>query len=142
MAHLHVQVIANQVDKNDKLFPISVFNEEKDNIWNLLLASRNATPWFTGGDIIIKYGGQIYNIQLKTGQMLGPNQKRSRIGGKITTQKLLQLIEDLKNEINNGDKERIIQILYQELKTSGWVEPTNQIIGEIANSIIDDSILK
>jgi hypothetical protein len=57
MAHLHVQLIAQDSIDDQNLFATSVFREEKDNIFNLLYASKNNTSWVTGGDIIIKYAG-------------------------------------------------------------------------------------
>ena len=135
MAHLHVQLIANELNDEDKdLFVTSVFNEEKDNIFNLLYASKNNVSWMTGGDIIIKYNGQIYNIQLKTGQILN-GRRRSRIGGKLAVQELLKFIEDIKNDIKSKNVDEIIVKMYNELKTSGWVENTNYALQDIVNNL-------
>lgn len=135
MAHLHVQLIANELDDEDKeLFVTSVFNEEKDNIFNLLYASKNNISWITGGDIIIKYNGQIYNIQLKTGQSLN-GRRRSRIGGKLAAQELLKFIENIKNDIKSKNIDEIIVKMYNELKTSGWVENTNYALKDIVDNL-------
>ena len=134
MAHMHVQILARGIenDSDKNLFAASVFQEEGDAIYDLLLASKNSTAWYTGGDIIFKYGGQLYNIQLKTGLVDTSNkkQKRSRIGGKLATKNLLALIESLKVEIKNQDIDKIIDLLYNELKTSGYVEKTNEAISK------------
>lgn len=139
MAHLHVQVFDGKSVDNKNLFATSVFNEEKDNIFNLLYASKNSTSWITGGDIIIKYNNQIYNIQLKTGQMLQQGKRRSRIGDKISTAKFLTFIKELKAEIQNKNIEEIISKMYEELKTSGWVEDTNQAISNIVKKMINNN---
>lgn len=139
MAHLHVQTIAGKVqDVNKKLFSQSVFNEEKDNIFNLIYASRNNTSWITGGDVIVKYQGQIYNIQLKTGQI--STRRRSRIGGKLAVKDLLIFIEQIKTDLEVKDIDRIILKMYNELKTSGWVEITNDFINEVTDSLITDNL--
>ena len=139
MAHLHIQVLASEVD-DDNLFATSVFNEEKDNIFHLLYASKNNTSWITGGDIIIKYHDQIYNIQLKTGQTLQGSRRRSRIGGKLAVADLLAFIEALKISIKDSDIDLVINKMYNELKTSGWVENTNYFINQTADKITNLAI--
>lgn len=137
MAHMHVQLMASNISEDQKnLFATSVFNEEKDNIWNLLYASKNTTPWFTGGDIIFKYGDQLYNIQLKTGQETA-SKRRSRIGGKLATADLLKFIEQLKVEIKAQNVEEIIRLMYNELKTSGWVENVNHALSNEVNNLFN-----
>ena len=137
MAHLHIQIMAGKLSDADKpLFTSSVFQEEKDNIWKLLIASKNNTAWYTGGDIIFKYQGQIYNIQLKTGQSGLDKQRRSRIGGRLAVKNLLTLIEELIIEIKSQNIERIIQLMYDELKTSGYVEATNALLSDAVESLI------
>lgn len=140
MAHLHVQLIAAENVEQQNLFATSVFNEERDNIFNLLYASKNNTSWITGGDIIIKYGGQIYNIQLKTSQQILNDRRRSRIGGKLAVQDLLHFIEDIKLSIQTQNIEEIIQKMYNELQTSGWVENTSNIIDDVSNELIQSLI--
>ena len=136
MAHMHVQLMATELSGDQSnLFATSVFNEEKDNIWDLLYASKNTTSWITGGDIIFKYGDQLYNIQLKTGQETA-QKRRSRIGGKLATADLLNFIHQLKIEIKEQNIEQIIDLMYKELKTSGWVENINHAFAnEIENMI-------
>ena len=137
MAHMHVQLIAGENDVNNKeLFATSVFNEEKDNIFNLLYASTNKISWLTGGDIIIKYQNQIYNIQLKTGQKIGSGKRRSRIGGKLAVQDLLNFIEKLKLDIKTENVDGIIKNMYNELQTSGWIEFTNNNIDKTLDEIV------
>lgn len=136
LAHLHVQTFASQIDNDEKnIFATSVFKEEKDNIWKLLYDSKNNTPWFTGGDIVFKYQGQIYNIQLKTG--IANQKRRNRIGGRLAVKDLLNLITLLKNEIKQQNINNLIQILYDELKTSGYVELSNQAAYKFADQLVD-----
>ena len=142
LGHLHAQIFAADYESDNKnLFAVSVFNEEKENLWNLLYASKNNTPWYTGGDIIIKYGNELYNIQLKTGQST-LEKRRSRIGGDLATKQLLNLISELKDEIKNKDIEKLIQKLYFELKTSGWIEDTNLAVNNIANNLVKNNLTK
>lgn len=134
MAHMHVQIMAQGIedDAEKNLFAASVFQEEGNAIYDLLSASTNHTAWYTGGDIIFKYGNQLYNIQLKTG-LINTNdkkQKRSKVGSKLATKNLLALIENLKVEIKKQDIDKIIDLLYNELKTSGYVEMTNEAIAK------------
>lgn len=137
MAHLHAQILAAQIsDENIQFFTTSVFNEEKDNILQLLYNSKNTTAWYTGGDIILKFGGQIYNIQLKTGQQT--NTRRRRIGGKIAKISLINFINDIENDLKNVNIDEIIKKLYNELQTSGYIELTNKA----ANEVLDQCILK
>ena len=137
MAHLHAQILAAQIsDENIQLFTTSVFNEEKDNIFQLLYNSKNTTAWYTGGDIILKFGGQIYNIQLKTGQQT--NTRRRRIGGKIAKISLINFINDIEYDLKNVNIDEIIKKLYNELQTSGYIELTNKA----ANEVLDQCISK
>lgn len=137
MAHLHAQILAAQIsNENIQLFTTSVFNEEKDNIFQLLYNSKNTTAWYTGGDIILKFGGQIYNIQLKTGQQT--NTRRRRIGGKIAKISLINFINDIEYDLKNVNIDEIIKKLYNELQTSGYIELTNKA----ANEVLDQCISK
>lgn len=137
MAHLHAQVLAAQIsNENIQLFTTSVFNEEKDNIFQLLYNSKNTTAWYTGGDIVLKFGGQIYNIQLKTGQQT--NTRRRRIGGKLAKISLINFINDIEYDLKNTNVDKIIKKLYNELQTSGYIELTNKA----ANEVLDQCISK
>lgn len=142
MAHLHVQILAGNIPaEQQNLFAQSVWNEEKDNIFKLLADSLNHVSWITGGDIVIKYQGQLFNIQLKTGQILKNSSKqRRRIGGKLKTIELTNLIIALKNDIILKDKPALIHRLYIELKTSGWVEETNKDTVDIITNLITTNL--
>lgn len=142
MAHLHVQVLAgNMPTEQQNLFAQSVWNEEKDNIFKLLADSLNHTSWITGGDIIIKYQGQLFNIQLKTGQILkNSSKRRRRIGGKLKITELTNLIITLKNDIILKDTPALIDHLYAELKTSGWVEETNKDTADIITNLVTTNL--
>ena len=142
MAHLHVQILAGSIPaEQQNLFAQSVWNEEKDNIFKLLADSLNHVSWITGGDIIIKYQGQLFNIQLKTGQILKNSSKqRRRIGGKLKTTELTNLIIALKNDIILKDKPALIHRLYTELKTSGWVEETDKDTVDIITNLITTNL--
>lgn len=142
MAHLHVQILAGNIPaEQQNLFAQSVWNEEKDNIFKLLADSLNHVSWITGGDIVIKYQGQLFNIQLKTGQILKNSSKqRRRIGGKLKTIELTNLIIALKNDIILKDKPALIHRLYTELKTSGWVEETNKDTVDIITNLITTNL--
>lgn len=142
MAHLHVQILAgNMPTEQQNLFAQSVWNEEKDNIFKLLADSLNHTSWITGGDIIIKYQGQLFNIQLKTGQILKNSSKRRRqIGGKLKITELTNLIITLKNDIILKDTPALIDHLYAELKTSGWVEETNKDTADIITNLVTTNL--
>lgn len=142
MAHLHVQILAgNMPTEQQNLFAQSVWNEEKDNIFKLLADSLNHTSWITGGDIIIKYQGQLFNIQLKTGQILkNSSKRRRRIGGKLKITELTNLIITLKNDIILKDTPALIDHLYAELKTSGWVEETNEDTADIITNLVTTNL--
>lgn len=142
MAHLHVQILAGSIPaEQQNLFAQSVWNEEKDNIFKLLADSLNHVSWITGGDIIMKYQGQLFNIQLKTGQILKNSSKqRRRIGGKLKTTELTNLIIALKNDIILKDKPALIHRLYTELKTSGWVEETDKDTVDIITNLITTNL--
>lgn len=142
MAHLHVQILAENIPaEQQNLFAQSVWNEEKDNIFKLLADSLNHVSWITGGDIVIKYQGQLFNIQLKTGQILKNSSKQRRqIGGKLKTIELTNLIIALKNDIILKDKPALIHRLYTELKTSGWVEETNKDTVDIITNLITTNL--
>ena len=142
MAHLHVQILAGSIPaEQQNLFAQSVWNEEKDNIFKLLADSLNHISWITGGDIIIKYQGQLFNIQLKTGQILKNSSKqRRRIGGKLKTTELTNLIIALKNDIILKDKPALIHRLYTKLKTSGWVEETDKDTVDIITNLITTNL--
>ena len=142
MAHLHVQILTRNIPaEQQNLFAQSVWNEEKDNIFKLLADSLNHISWITGGDIIIKYQGQLFNIQLKTGQALKDSSKqRRRIGGKLKMAELMNLIITLKNDIASKDKPALINHLYTELKTSGWVEETNKGAANIITDLVTTNL--
>ena len=138
MAHLHIQSFSKTLETSNKnLFATSVFNEEKQNLWKLLYDSRNNLAWYTGGDVIIKYDNQIFNIQVKTGINA---KKRSQVGGDLAVNNLLKFIESIKNEIKEKNIEKIIEKLYNELKTSGWVEFTEKKIENITEKVIKNSL--
>lgn len=133
MAHLHVQTIAGAVSADKKeLFANSVFNEERDNIFKLLYDSKNKIPWYSGGDVIIKYGGQIYNIQVKT---VLENTKKNTFS-KLSFKQFTLFLRDIQNNLKTN-REYVIKKMYNELKTSGWVENINQTIGNIAENMVD-----
>lgn len=143
LAHMHVQLLAGNISDNEqRLFAHSVFQEEGDNIYDLLYAAKNNTPWFSGGDIVIKYQNQIINIQLKTGQMMEAGKRRSNIGGGITIKRLLAFMTEMKEDLRTKNIDNIIQKMYNELKTSGWVEYTNQIVSKIPNDLVDQILVK
>lgn len=134
MAKMHVQLIAGQMNDNEKIvLANSVFQEEGHGIYDMLLASRNNTPWYTGGDIIYKFNGQLYNIQLKTGQSL--QEERTRIGSQISMKKLTSLLNNMKAKVNARDADGIIKLMYDELKTSGYVEVTNKALTETVEEL-------
>lgn len=140
MGHMHAQILAGtfETDEEKSLFASSVFQEEKSNVFNLLKDSTNNISWITGGDIIVKYGNQLLNIQLKTGQERKNGQrKKSRIGGKLAVRDMLNFIEELKIDLKEGNIDVIIQKFYSELETSGWVEMNNYAISEIADSVFN-----
>ena len=144
LAKNHAQLFSSGSTNDEKnMFATSVFNEEKNNIYDLLYASKNNTSWLTGGDIVIKYQNQIINIQLKTGQTRQEGQRRrGRIGGKLATAELLTFIEEVKQDLLTANLDNIINRFYQELQTSGWVEQTNQAIGAIADTIVNNNLVK
>jgi hypothetical protein len=61
--------------------------------------------------------------------------RRSRIGGKLAVADLLAFIEALKISIKNSDIDLVINRMYDELKTSGWIENTNDFINQTADKI-------
>ena len=141
LAKNHAQLFSNSLSTEDKnMFSTTVFNEERDNIYDLLYASKNTTSWITGGDIIIKYQNEIINIQLKTGQQQSGSRRRSRIGGKLATAELLIFIEEMIQEIQGANLNKIIDKFYNELKTSGWVENVNQAVTKVADKLVDSSM--
>lgn len=122
LAHLHIQIFAG--DAFESNFGTSVFNEEKKNIYKLIADSTNNTAWYTGGDIIIKYQGQLFNIQLKTVQ--GNLNNIDKIGKTIATHDLSKQLLILKQNINNTNV--LIEKMFNFFKTTGWIEPVNQAI--------------
>lgn len=129
LGHLHVQILAQQgVNLNKQLFSTSVFKEEKENIYALLDDSRNTVGWFTGGDLFIQYGDFVLNVQLKTKKY----NLQNSISGKLAMKKLNQIITMLLEESNI---ENIANILYDQLKTSGWVQPVQRAITSIVNDL-------
>jgi hypothetical protein len=77
----------------EDLFPETVFAEEKENIYKLLADSTNNIAWYTGGDVIIKYNGQIYSIQIKTATK--GYEEGARIRAQIASSNLNKFINEL-----------------------------------------------
>lgn len=127
LAHMHVGLFADssglQNIINIENQP-SVFDEEQSNIFELLLQSRNNTPWYTGGDLILKLGsGQILNIQLKT-QGANLSRQKQALNSSITTDKLAKLLIQIYDYFKDieANKNELIELLFNELKTSAWIE--------------------
>lgn len=139
MAHLHIQLLGKEPDL-DNLFKYSVFQEERNNINKLLADSKNNISWYTGGDVIIKYNNQIFSIQVKSADK-SYKEEKARIRATITTEQLKNFIIKLQNYIHNKDIINVIKTFYEELKTSGWVEFTEQAISETVDQIVDQSLL-
>lgn len=102
----------------------SVFREEQSNIFELLLQSKNNTSWYTGGDLILKLGsGQILNIQLKT-QGRNLSKQKQQLNSRITTNQLKVFLGKLQLYFDNiqANKDKLIELLFNELKTSAWIE--------------------
>lgn len=134
MAKMHVQLIAGKMNDDEKIvLANSVFQEEGHGIYDMLVASRNNTPWYTGGDIIFKFNGQLHNIQLKTGQIL--QEERTRIGSQVSMQKLTFLLNNMKTKLSNKDIDGVIKLMYNELKTSGYVEATNEALAKTVEKL-------
>jgi hypothetical protein len=59
LAHKHTNLLKITLEgaESQEEMPYSVFEEEKNNIDRLLVASTNSIPYYTGGDVIFKYGG-------------------------------------------------------------------------------------
>lgn len=127
LAHMHVGLFADssglQNITNIENQP-SVFEEEQSNIFELLLQSKNNIPWYTGGDLILKLGsGQILNIQLKT-QGTNLSRQKQALNSSITTDKLAKLLIQIYDYFKDieANKNELIELLFNELKTSAWIE--------------------
>ena len=53
---------------------------------------------------------------------------------------LMNLIITLKNDIASKDKPALINHLYTELKTSGWVEETNKSAANIITDLVTTNL--
>lgn len=143
LAQYHAQIFAGQVDNVDlPLFTTRVFNEQKkDNLVKLLQDSKNHTPWSTGGDIILFFRGERYNIQLKSSMPQNGSTRKTRKIGQIKTTALISLIDDLYLHFST-DWQKAGEILYSHLETSGWIDFTEQAIGNIATDLIESGFSK
>lgn len=127
--------------KNNIRLSNTVHGEEKNNFYSLLLdAVGNNNSWYTGGDIII-YDNMnnkiLYNLQVKT---MKNNEFNTSIS--VSTKRLKGFMNQLINNIKFQQKtpEQQAKILYQRLKTDGYVTRTNNRLNQDINDIIDKNL--
>ena len=118
LAHRHANLLKITLvgHKSQEEISYSVFEEEKNNIDRLLVASTNNIPYYTGGDVIFKYGGQIFSIQVKSTKNLA-NEFKYQLAVSDFEKLIRQFDADLTSNI-----EKFINTSYDALKTSGFIE--------------------
>ena len=141
LAHMHSQIFLGNINNDfNYINNKSVFKEEGSYIMQLLADSRNNIPWYTGGDLILKLQhGVILNIQLKTTQnLIDFSSNKKQIVGDISANKLKEFLRKLelifsKESINI---EKLSNILFEELRTSAWIEGVNKQIKKGTSELI------
>ena len=144
LGHYHINLLKTLfITQNNNIEEIqkTVFAEEGWNINKILIDSTNNTPWYTGGDLILKYGDFTLNVQLKTMQAYQEN--KIRIAGQIATQDFLTFLISLEQLLSftTSDSEQIIRELFNNLKTSGWIQEGAQCVNEYINNFTDSVII-
>lgn len=135
VGNMHKTILTNKMEEI-KPFNMSVLQEEGENFLQLLIDSKNNTPWYTGGDLIIlgNQGNVVANIQLKT--IL--NESADTVG-RITISKLRTNLQELKKLIDKEsilDSEAFADKIYRMFATSGVID---EITDEVINIAYEET---
>lgn len=141
IASRHAALMAQGANSENLQELPTVLQEEKQNIFRLLSQSKNKTEWFRSGDIFIRYKDFVFNAQLKT-------KAQAFSGGLITHPKYKLAVTNLNKLVgllnNSSNYNEMANILYESLKTDGWMNQSikssmGEIVKNLATSWLDNS---